>query len=280
MSKKRVKRGKGKEVFSKKCKRGFLFIWSKYRLLTKKKYTTIAGLLVYFLVMSIIPLSVWLTLLFGRLQLPIESIVEMPVFQSIKGIILFIQKEAQNGRKGVDVVLIFTTLYSATSLFYHLRKSGELVYEYNREKSGWKIRISAAIVLFLVMIVSAASLLIVGAGMVVFRYVFEEIVASLLSYALLITVSFGVALILNIYACPYKAPVRMFLSGSLITSLLWAGGLIGFSVYLQIGNLGKLYDALEAVIIFLLWLYVLTICFVIGMVFNSEKITVMESKKL
>ena len=48
--------------------------------------------------------------------------------------------------------------------------------------------------------------------------------------------------------------------------------IFGFSVYVQIGNMGKLYGALSIIIVFLLWLYVLMICFIIGVIINSEKI--------
>lgn len=44
--------------------------------------------------------------------------------------------------------------------------------------------------------------------------------------------------------------------------------------------MGKLYGALSAIIVFMLWLYVLMICFVVGVIFNSEKISARESKTL
>ena len=41
-------------------------LWAKgkYEVLAEKKYTTIAGMLVYFLIMSITPFAFWLTLLY------------------------------------------------------------------------------------------------------------------------------------------------------------------------------------------------------------------------
>ena len=47
---------------------------------------------------------------------------------------------------------------------------------------------------------------------------------------------------------------------------------LGFSVYLKISNVGRLYGALSAIIVFLLWLYIMMICFIIGVIFNSERI--------
>ena len=36
--------------------------------------------------------------------------------------------------------------------------------------------------------------------------------------------------------------------------------------------MSRLYGALSAIIIFLLWLYILMICFIIGVIFNSERV--------
>ena len=60
-----------------KIKSVYLFVRKKYRLLVEKKYTTLAGTLVFFLVMAVMPLAVWLTLVFGRLHLPVEDLIEM-----------------------------------------------------------------------------------------------------------------------------------------------------------------------------------------------------------
>ena len=74
------------------------------------------------------------------------------------------------------------------------------------------------------------------------------------------------------YICPFKENIRSFLPGTLITVGAWAVAVIGFSAYLKISNMSKLYGALSTVIVFLLWLYVLMICFIVGVIFNSEKI--------
>ncbi len=261
-------------------KRGYEFVWDRYKLLASKKYTTVAGTLVFFLVMSLLPLSIWLTLLFGRLDLPIEKIIEMPVFSSVKEILLYIRSQAEKQQKGADVFLIFTSLYSATSLFYHLRRSGEIIYGYEREKSGWKIRVSASLFLLCVMLASALSVFLVAGATVAFLYLFRKTIATALTYLFMMAVSFGLALLLNVYACPYKVALKRFVSGSLLTATLWAVALVGFTVYLSFSNTEKLYNALSAVIVFLLWLYVLMICFVSGMIWCSEKIEPSESKKL
>ena len=102
------------------------FIRNKYDLLARKRYSTLAGTFVYFFVMSVMPFSVWLTLLFGRMNLPVERVLEMPVFASVEGILNYIRGEALLARKGASAVLLFTSLYSATSFFIICGGAGRL----------------------------------------------------------------------------------------------------------------------------------------------------------
>ncbi len=51
----------------KKIRNAIRWLKEQYQILAEKKYTTIAGTLVYFLIMSITPLAFWLALLFGKL---------------------------------------------------------------------------------------------------------------------------------------------------------------------------------------------------------------------
>ena len=118
----------------KKIRNAIRWLKEQYQILAEKKYTTIAGTLVYFLIMSITPLAFWLTLLFGKLNISSESMLELPVFESVKNILLYIRDEANKATTGASVFLIATTLYSATNLFYHMRRSGEIIYDYRRQK--------------------------------------------------------------------------------------------------------------------------------------------------
>ncbi|MBQ5926861.1 MAG: YihY/virulence factor BrkB family protein, partial [Clostridia bacterium] len=238
------------------------------------------GTLVFFLVMSVMPFSIWLSLVFGRLNLPVERLIEMPVFDSVKNMLTFIKTEAESKTNGASIFLIATTLYSATSLFYHMRKSGEIIYGYNRKKSGWKIRVSAVFFLFITMLLAVLSVLLVAGGVFLFSKLLRGTLATAVNYLWLVCVSFAVVLLFNAYMCPYRVKWTKFAFGSLITAAAWSVALVGFAIYLKIGNTGKLYGALSTVIVFMLWLYVLTVCFVSGVIFNSEKIQEKESKKL
>lgn len=251
----------------------------QYTVLSEKKYSTIAGTLVFFLIMSVTPFIFWLTLLFGKLDLELDRLFALPIFASVEKLIVYIRAEATGAHKGASVFLLVATLYSSTNFFYHLRRSGEIVYGYQKHKHGLLVRIVALVLMFVLMIFSVVAVAVVAGGAFVFSQIFSRPVELIADYALLLVVSFLVVLGLNAYVCPYRAKVRELLPGTALTVVAWTGALLGFQVYLLLGNVGRLYGALSAIIVAMLWLYVLMICFVAGVAINSERVTSRKEKK-
>lgn len=262
-----------------KLRRTYRYVKAKYELLHLKKYTTIAGTLVFFLIMSTMPFAFWLTLLIGKLPVNTEKLFSLSVFESVRKVLEYVQKEATEATAGASIVLLVTTLYSSTNLFYQMRRSGEIVYDVHRNKQGFKTRLAAFLLLVCVLILAVAFLSVYAVGsFVLFRW-FPRGVEVLVDYALLTVLAFFLALLLNVYVCPYKQKWRVFLSGTYVTVGWWIIAALGFSLYLKIGNLTKLYGALSTIIVFLLWLYVMMIGFIVGVIFNSEKVLKRVAKK-
>ncbi|MBE5751744.1 MAG: YihY/virulence factor BrkB family protein [Clostridia bacterium] len=260
-------------------RKSYRYLKDKYRLLSEKKYTTIAGTLVFFLIMSVVPLAFWLTLIIGRLPVKFDGIFRLSVFDSVKNVFSYVQREAENATASVSVLLLVTTLYSATNLFYQMRRSGEIIYEHRHETQGLRMRVGAVALMFIVMLLVAAFALALAVGTFLFSRLLPEKLEIVADYLLLIALSFALVLLLNAYICPYKRPLKTFVRGTLITVVAWAGAVIGFTVYLRVSNVARLYGALSVIIVFLLWLYVLMICFIAGVIFNSEAIETQRKAK-
>ena len=257
----------------------YRFLKKKYDLLSLRKYTTIAGTLVFFLIMSIVPLSFWLTMLVGKLPVDTEEVLSLSVFSSVKEVLLYVQKEAENATAGTSVILVFTTLYSSTNLFYQMRRSGELIYDFHPKRQGFRLRLGAFLLLAVVMATVVVFLLVFALGSFLFSRTLPPVWELAADYVLLAGVSFFLVLLLNTYVCPHKVRIRCFLPGTAFTVGAWVVSIIGFSVYLKIGNPSRLYGALSAIIVFLLWLYVLMTCFIIGVIFNSERVFAERKKQ-
>ncbi len=266
------KRGYAHTKRVKRITKAYGYIRDKYRVLTRKKYTTIAGTLVFFFIMSIVPLAFWLTLLIGKLPIQVERVLQLPVFSSVSNIFSYVQREAQNATASVSVVLLISTLYSSTNLFYQMRRSGELIYDYRRLRSGVRVRASALALTLIILLIFLLFLAVFALGSYLFSRYFSLFWERFADYTLLLVLAFALVWLLNMYICPYKTAMRRFLPGTLVTLSAWVVAVIGFSVYLKITNVDKLYGALTTLIVFLLWLYVLMICFIVGVIVNSENI--------
>ena len=247
-----------------------------YAVLVKHRFTTVAGTLVFFLIMSLTPFLFWLTLLFGKTQ---ADFLTSGLFDWAGDLLETIQASAEQATAGVSVLFLVTTLWSSTGFFYHLRRSGEIIYDYRRKKHGWKVRLSAVLLTFAILILFALA----GGVLVSVNFLIEGYSPYLtypVRYTLGLAVSFLLAGLLNWYICPYRTYPADTALGSFFTALAWIAASLAFSVYLRFSNAEKLYGALSVVIVFLLWLYWLMICFTAGVVFNRYQVEKKAHKKL
>ena len=240
-----------------------------YKTLTYHRYSTVAGTLVFFLILSLVPFLFWLTLLFGSslLEVPLEN---SGLFDWAEELLVLLRENAAYAGGGVSLVFLATTLWSSSAFFYHLRKSGEILYDTRRTENGWKVRISAILLTFAVLLFFALAGTLLFAASILSRYL-SPWISYPTFYALLLALGFFGAWILNGYICPYKIGPSETALGSFLTALAWLIASGAFSVYLHFGNKEKLYGALAFLFIFLLWLYWMMLCFVAGAIFNRVK---------
>lgn len=251
--------------------RAFGKVRRAYAVLAAHKFTTIAGTLVFFLVTSVVPFLFWLTLLFGRTATAGEALLTLAPYEWARELVTTLRENAEAASDGAGILFLATTLWSSTSFFYHLRRSGEILYDYGRVKHGWKVRLSALAVTFGVLLYFAAAGGMAFAGAMAVRF-FPPALGYPALFVLLFAAGFFAAWILNAYICPYRVGPADTLPGSLITAALWLAASLAFAVYLRFSSNGKLYGALTLVIVLLLFLYWLMICFTVGAVYNRRRL--------
>lgn len=241
-----------------------------YGVLAAHRYTTIAGTLVFFLVTSIVPFLFWLTLLFGRTGLTGEEILELELFGWAKDLLVFLRANAEGASRGASVFFLATTLWSSSGFFFHLRRSGEIMYECDRPTHGWKVRLSAlALTLGVLLYFAFGGATLLG-GVLAVRFLSPWIGYPTV-YTLVFVFAFFAAWILNIYVCPYRIGPSDAAEGSAITALLWLAASAVFAVFLRFTDKERLYGALSLVVVFLLYLYWLMICFTVGAIYNHTR---------
>lgn len=257
--------------------------WGKraMRALTANKYTTIAGALAFFLIMSFVPFLFWLILLFGRAGIHPETILELELFGWAKDLLLVLLENAEGTASTAGIVLLVTTLWSSSAFFYHLRRSGEILYAYRRQKKGWKVRLSAILLTLAVFLFCLVAGALVFAVSIFARKLFQWLYYLCL-YSTILVIGFCAAWILNSYVCPYRCKPQDIFLGSLLTALSWLAASGAFSLYVAFGNKERLYGALTLAIVFLLWIYWMMICFTAGAVYNRHHMQIkgLEHKTL
>ncbi|MDE6613848.1 MAG: YihY/virulence factor BrkB family protein [Clostridia bacterium] len=237
---------------------------------TDKQFSTIAGTLVYFLLMSIAPFTLWLTLVLGNFSLHVERFMSRELFDSISPFLSYMKSSAESAASGAGIILLITTVYSSTNFFYHLRRSGEIIYNSSRRKEGLKLRVVSLLLIFGTFFLAAVIAAIAFLGTWFLEKFLPFYIADIISYTFLTALAFAAAMLLNLFACPYKLKGEEVVCGSLLTTALWLLCLVGFTVYLQFADPEKLYGKIASLIIFLLWCYVMMSCFVIGVIYNGS----------
>lgn len=249
-------------------KRLYRYVAKTVKFYTGNRFSTIAGTLVYFLLLSIAPLMLWLTLVIGDFDL--HAILPDNIFENISPLIDFLKKNAEGVASGAGVIFLLTSLYSSTNFFYHLRRSGEIIYESSKVKGGIKLRIISALlifsVIFLIAFISAFSII----GSKFLELFMPPLPIEIMSLIFTVLGAFGIAVLLNLFACPYKMKISQVLTGSLLTLLIWLILIVALGIYAQVVNLERLYGKLASLILFLLWWYMMMCGFVIGMIENSS----------
>lgn len=249
-----------------------------YKYFSGKRYSTIAGTLVYFLLMSVAPFLFWLTLLAGKVDLSFLFSGELA--DAVEPFLSYLQSSAESATSGAGIVLLVTSLWSSTNFFYHLRRSGEIIYGEPTLKGGLRLRLSSLLIVFAALVLAAAAAAVPFLSFNVLNTIMPEVIAQIISITFVTLFSVFGAYLLNLFACPYKIGFDNAMPGSLLTVALWLVSASGFTVYLTFANPQKLYGAIAAIIVFLLWCYVMVNSLVIGIIYNSKYLPDRTLKKV
>lgn len=238
------------------------------RYYTDKRFSTVAGTLVYFLLMSIAPFILWLTVVFGNVNL--DGILANEIFGSVAPILKYLKSNAQNAAVGAGAIFLATSLYSSTNFFYHIRRSGEIIYECSQVERGIRLRIKSLLLIAVTIILVALIGAVTVFGSNFLSIYMPEFISQTISVLSISALALSVAIVLNTFACPYKNSITDILPGSLLTAMLWMALFVAFGIYTRYSSPEKLYGKVASVIVFLVWCYAMMCCLVIGMVNNGK----------
>jgi membrane protein len=236
----------------------------------------------FYLVLSLFPLLICILALLSLIpqgQKLLLGNLSLVVPADAMGVIRkWVHELLKTRSKGLFSVSLIFALWSASSGMTALMTMLNRAYEVKEGRSFIRARIVAIGLIF------ALGFLVLG-GSVVFVFgdnalgwisskvgmeAFRAPVWKVLSYTLgLLMLTVGISFLYS-YAPNVKRPPKLLWAGSIFSVLAGIGVSSGFSVYLKIASMNATYGSLGAVVVLMLWLYLMTFILMIGGEINSE----------
>lgn len=250
-------------------------IIKEFKFYSDKRFTTLSGTLVYFFLMSVTPFLFWLALIVGEVD--ISRFLPADIFSAIQPVVEALQQAAVTATGSATLILLLTSLWSSTNFFYHLRRSGEIIFAPYVKTGAIKLRIRALFAVFAILLIFALAAVTPFIGVNVLENIMPRPLAEAITIIFLTMFAFFASYFLNVFACPYKLSFSQACGGALLTVILWILFAVGFTVYMHFSNPQRLYGAIAAIIVFLLWCYLMINSLVIGLIYNSKYLVIDEA---
>ena len=150
-------------------------------------------------------------------------------------------------------------------MFFHLLKSGEIIYEEYNAKFTVIKRLTAIIFLAATLFIIESVIILIFLGNNMFSNIFWHIS----KFTILLLIPYIIAVCINFFVTPHTVKFKEINKGAIITTMLWYLVTVGFTIYLKIFQGYKaIYGALTFFIVFMIWLYLLAQGLVIGFIYN------------
>ena len=226
----------------------------------KKSYSTLSGSIAFFLIINGGSLA--------YLILYISNLFDFKFEVANKTIMTFLTRIENNIDYSNVIFTIFfiaTSIYGASSLFFHLLKTGEMIYEEVNDKFTLIKRLTAIIFLTATLFIIELFFILIVIG----KHFFSNLFWQILKYIILLFLPYVISICINFFITPHSVKFKEINKGALFTTLFWYIITIGFTIYVNIfTNYKAIYGALTFFIVFMIWIYLLAQGLVIGVILN------------
>ncbi len=249
--------------------RGFILKLKKFNSFkSSKKGVTFAGALVFFTLLGLVPTVYLFSLtlsVFGKELSLFGGFFITEEFLTVKE---FIFQATQNIGTGGNVLAGFIAVYSAGSLFVHLRFTGEVIY-------GSKST-NTLIVRILSIIGTIIFSLILSFLTVIYAFISPKlqlllgVLGTVINCFIIFLIVFIAVVVINLFVCPYKIKIKKVIKGSMFTCVFTVIFTLVFLIYLKFfSSYDKIYGSIAVIPIFLVWLFILMRCIINGILLNA-----------
>ena len=243
-----------------------LLEYSKF--LRAKKSATLSGAIVYFTLIGLVPMAYLSSLTLSIIGKELSDVLTPFIYPELKEVFLYVIQTSKNLGGVGNIIVAGVALYSSANVLFHLKSSGEVIYNYYTKNSLFKRAISILLTLIIICALSLFFALYVAVIPILFKNL-NAYASSALNILVLLVAVFLLSVLLNFYVCPYKISLREVVYGSMYTCAFSLLSSAVFFIYIKYFAIySKIYGAIAVILVFLSWLYLIVKSFIDGIVLN------------
>ncbi len=237
---------------------GFFNLVKEYfKMSANKKSATLSGALVFFALLGIVPVTYIISLIFSVCGREIGAISKLFSYPEFNEVASYLTDTAMKMGASGNILVFLVALYSSANVFYHLKQSGELIYNYNG-KNTLKNRIITILTTFITVIAVAFILVFYLAVIPIISNRFGSLITGALNVFVALVGVFTISILINLYACPYRLKFSEVYKGAIYTTAFSFLATFLFVFYIDnFSNFNEIYGKIAVIIVFLSWLYLM-----------------------
>ncbi len=243
-----------------------------------------AAVLAYFFLLAVFPAALFVLSVLPYLHIPhlqqaiLDLLYQVLPRQPANLFAVTVKYVSSEASTGVLTLGLIFTLWSASTGVYTIMEQLNTIYHVKDRRPFWKARGTAILLMLLFFALAIGSL-----SLVIFGGVIQSWVASIIGWSQPLLVFFATVrwiiiagALLLVLALTYRygpdasVGFRFFSPGSAVAAILIALGSFGFRFYVsRFGDYSATYGNLAAMIILMLWMYLVSIALLLGCEVNA-----------
>ncbi len=250
-------------------------ILKSFDVINKKRLTTVAGAWVYYFLMSVIPLAFLLATAFSVFGINVLNDLVSTLPEEFREAGQAIADTAEKVSKGATLLFILTAIFSCTTLLNQMSKDGDFIYGIKATaKRGVLRRLWAIVALGALFSVFLFMAFVFAFHSRIFPFDMTgngaKLILTILAFSFVIFFCYAIIIVLYKYISPVNQKLKELFLGGLCSLGIIVLGTLGLAIYLRyFSSYNAVYGSLTAIVVFLLWAYIVMLGLVVGVIVNN-----------
>lgn len=237
-----------------------------YNYAKEKKYTTLAGSLSFFFILSFIPIIYLALSIYNKIINMLNMTMEIP--KILEKYVSF------DLNAKISILFLITTIYSSSQLFFQLRRVGEIIYKTKKRERAIKQKLLSILISLLFILISSGALIIFRMTKEIITNINYSVVINIFSFLFIYLVLISFIIIVNQYATTIKLHMHQLIYGVIFSVVYITIVSIGYYLYIiLISNYEALYGVFSTIIVSFIYIYLMFIGIILGIIINERRIT-------